>query len=185
MTSWPGLCAAGRMARRDALRHPGRSLLIVVMIALPVLALSGADVLARTMQLSTTEKIARTMGRADAVFTVVGGAVRQTPSLGGGWTSDGDPVRPGTPEYAAARQRLVRALPPGTRFVEMVRSSGPAGAPGGRATHAENAGIAPRAPLPPGIARVVRGRAAATTGEVALTPALASRLHVRVGDAVT
>src|SRR3954464_10203950 len=101
MTSWPGLCAAGRMARRDALRNRGRSVLVVVMIALPVLALSGADVLARTMQLSTTEKMGGTMGRAGATAVIAGGVVHQTASLGaGGWTSEGEMPAPGTAAYA-------------------------------------------------------------------------------------
>src|SRR4051794_41215572 len=105
------------MARRDAVRHPGRSLLIVVMIALPVLALSGADVLARTMQLSATEKIARTMGRAAAGFPVVGGGVHQKPPpRAGGWGSDGEPGGPRPPGDAPARHRPARALPPDTRL---------------------------------------------------------------------
>src|SRR3954467_12675351 len=98
MNRWSGTRAALRMARRDALRHRGRSVLVVVMIALPMLALAGADVLARTMQLSPAEKVTRNMGQADAVVTVAGGHVQQTPSLSaGGWSSDGDTVRPGTP----------------------------------------------------------------------------------------
>src|SRR3954451_16336140 len=174
------------MARRDAMRNRGRSLLVIVMIALPVLALSGADVLARTMQLNTTEKINRTMGRADATFTVAGGVVHQTPSLSvGGWSSDGETVRPGTPAYTAARQRLVRSLPPGTRMIEMVQSSGPAGTPGRRTTDVEVRGVDLRDPLTTGMVRIVRGRAAATTSEVTLTPSLADRLHVNVGEDVT
>src|SRR3954449_2907511 len=186
MTSWPGLRAAVRMARRDALRNRGRSLLVVVMIALPVLALAGADVLARTMQLSTTEKIARSMGRADAVLTVAGGHVDQTPSLGaGGWSSDGETITPGTAAYNDAVARMRRALPAGSRLVEYMRSTGPAAAPGRRATDIELQGLDLRDPLTTGMAKVVSGRAAANDAEVALTQSFADRLHVHVGDSVT
>src|SRR3954447_5133283 len=101
MNHWAGLRAAVRMARRDARRNRGRSLLVVVMIALPVLGLSGADVLARTMQLSTTEKINRSMGRADASAVLAGGVVHQTVSLSaGGWTGEGEMPAPGTARFA-------------------------------------------------------------------------------------
>ena len=80
MNRWSGLRATLRMARRDAMRNRGRSVLVVVMIALPVLALTGADVLARTMQLSTTEKLAMNLGRSDARVMILGGQVTQTPT---------------------------------------------------------------------------------------------------------
>jgi putative ABC transport system permease protein len=187
---WAGTRAAVRMARRDALRNRGRSLLVVVMIALPVLALSGADVLARTMQLSTTEKINRSMGQADATAMLAGTVVHQTASLSaGGWTADGAMLVPGTTAYAAAKQRLLRALPPGSRLVDRVRSSGPAGTAtrtgGLTASDIEIDGIDLRDPITTGLARVTRGRPAATTGEVALTPSLAKRLSVHIGADVT
>ena len=40
-----------RIARRDALRARGRSVLVVVMIALPVLTMTAVDVLSRSAQL--------------------------------------------------------------------------------------------------------------------------------------
>ncbi len=64
----PALRAAGRIARRDAMRAPGRSILVVAMIALPILGLTAADVLFRTDQLSATEKIDRELGPADALI---------------------------------------------------------------------------------------------------------------------
>src|SRR3954469_21558604 len=161
MNRWSGTRAALRMARRDALRHRGRSILIVVMIALPVLALAGADVLARTMQLSKTEKLSRQLGQADANFTVVGGKVSQSPSVGVGWTSEGDSVSPGTSGYAAIDRKLRRALPAGTRIAEHVRSSASAGTAGRRASDIEIEGIDLRDPITRGIASVRSGRPAA------------------------
>ena len=46
------LGAVLRIARRDARRARGRSLLVVAMIALPVLGVTAADVVARTYELS-------------------------------------------------------------------------------------------------------------------------------------
>ena len=53
-----------RLARRDALRHRGRSLLVLVMIALPVLAVTAADVLIQTQDVSGPESVDRRMGTA-------------------------------------------------------------------------------------------------------------------------
>ncbi|MER7107022.1 ABC transporter permease [Streptomyces sp. NPDC000229] len=58
--------AAVRIARRDAWRFKGRSFLVLAMIALPILGVSAADLTLRTSELSTEEKLARTVGAADA-----------------------------------------------------------------------------------------------------------------------
>ena len=73
-----------RIARRDALRHRGRSLLVLVMIALPVLAVTAADVLIQTSNVSGVESIDRRMGSAEAVVTTSlgSGKVVQTQELG-------------------------------------------------------------------------------------------------------
>jgi putative ABC transport system permease protein len=59
-----------RIARRDALRHRGRSILVLVMIALPVLAVTAADVLMQTSSVSGVESIDRRMGAAEALVRV-------------------------------------------------------------------------------------------------------------------
>ncbi|QGV79563.1 ABC transporter permease [Streptomyces ficellus] len=58
--------AAVRIARRDAWRYKGRSFLVLAMIALPILGVSAADLTLRSSELSTGEKLARSMGAADA-----------------------------------------------------------------------------------------------------------------------
>lgn len=63
---WAGWRPLVRIARRDALRARGRSALIVAMVALPILALTATDVLARSAQLDPTEKVARRLGQAQA-----------------------------------------------------------------------------------------------------------------------
>ena len=55
-----------RMARRDAVRARGRSILVLVMIALPVLAVTTADVIIHTSQVTGAESLDRRMGAADA-----------------------------------------------------------------------------------------------------------------------
>ena len=70
-----------RLARRDALRHRGRSVLVLVMIALPVLGLTAADVLNRTSAISGPESVDRRMGAAEALVSVSDGnrSVKQLP----------------------------------------------------------------------------------------------------------
>lgn len=77
MSGWrPAL----RIAWRDALRHRGRSLLVLVMISLPVLAVSAAAVVLKTSEVSGIEGVERTLGAADARIRVEGRSrVMQTP----------------------------------------------------------------------------------------------------------
>ena len=58
-----------RLARRDALRNKGRSILVLVMIALPVLAVSAADVVYLTNDVDSVESLDRRLGSADARIT--------------------------------------------------------------------------------------------------------------------
>ena len=48
-----------RLARRDALRNKGRSVLVLVMIALPVLAVSAAEVVYQTSDVAGAESLDR------------------------------------------------------------------------------------------------------------------------------
>jgi putative ABC transport system permease protein len=65
-----------RLARRDALRHRGRSILVLVMIALPVLAVSAADVVYKTSDVNSVESLDRRLGTADARIDVQSGTGR-------------------------------------------------------------------------------------------------------------
>ena len=82
--SFPGLNAWRlplRLARRDALRHRARSVLVLAMIALPVLAVTAADVMIQTSTVSGTESVDRRIGAAQALVTVTDGVddVKQKP----------------------------------------------------------------------------------------------------------
>lgn len=89
MTGWrPAL----RIAWRDALRHKGRSILVLVMISLPVLAVSAAAIIIKTADVSGVEGAQRQLGAADARIRVEGrGRVVQAPDpRRGGWGSTGE-----------------------------------------------------------------------------------------------
>ncbi|MCW2736980.1 ABC transporter permease [Nocardioides sp.] len=77
MTGWrPALL----IAWRDALRHKGRSILVLVMISLPVLAVSAAAVIIKTAEVSGIEGADRALGTADARIRTEGrGQVVQAP----------------------------------------------------------------------------------------------------------
>ena len=66
MSLLAGWRPALRLARRDALRHQGRSILVLVMIALPVLAVTAADVVILTSDVNGVESLDRRLGSADA-----------------------------------------------------------------------------------------------------------------------
>ncbi|KJS51201.1 hypothetical protein VM98_38445, partial [Streptomyces rubellomurinus subsp. indigoferus] len=53
-----------RMARRNALRAKRRSALIVAMSALPVLGVTGADIVHRGGELTPAERVERVVGGA-------------------------------------------------------------------------------------------------------------------------
>src|SRR5205823_4639751 len=69
-----------RIARREALRHKGRSALVAAMLALPVAGASAADTLYHTTKLTTVERVQRDIGHADAMVTFVAPvAIEQLP----------------------------------------------------------------------------------------------------------
>ena len=70
MSPWSTWRLPLRLARRDALRHRGRSVLVLVMIALPVLAVTTADVLIQTAKVSGPESVDRRMGSADSLSLI-------------------------------------------------------------------------------------------------------------------
>ena len=80
------------IAWRDALRHKGRSILVLVMISLPVLAVSAAAVVIKTAEVTGIEGADRFLGAADArVLTEGSGRVAQVPDPSkGDWTFLGE-----------------------------------------------------------------------------------------------
>ena len=80
------------IAWRDALRHRGRSVLVLVMISLPVLAVSAAAVVIKTAEVSGIEGVDRRLGASDARIRTEGrGPVEQAPDPGNGeYTATGE-----------------------------------------------------------------------------------------------
>jgi putative ABC transport system permease protein len=170
-----------RMARRDALRHRGRSLLALIMITLPVLGVVAADILIQTSQVDGREGLDRRIGTvAAAKVTVLGDQAKIKQAADpGDWhwvTGDGLPRkatladiegvigdRPSTPAPTDGSDLLVRT--------EHGRES----------VFAQE--VDPRDGLTDGLYRLTLGRWPTSTDEVVVNQALADR-GPAVGDSV-
>ena len=173
MSSW---AATLRIARRDARRAPGRSLLVVAMIALPVMGVTAVDVVARTFELSPDQQVSREMGAADAVYADSGQmSIRQLSRS----SSEGSD----TPRPRGAPLDLATLLPPGSRVLVDRTTSGTVEVED-RSTTVQLRELAYDDPLARGIYVAAAGRAPVSPGEVGLTSALAERLGVTLGDRV-
>jgi len=169
-----------RLAARDALRHRGRSVLVLVMIALPVLGVTAADVVIHTADVSGTEAVSRRIGAADASVSFPGGGqVWQNADPEHGFASNGEAVADGVDAPLAIK----RVLGPGVRIVERnagsVRLRTPKGLAEVEATRADLAD-----PLMAGLFQRVDGRIPAKPDEVAVNDALRDRMHLEVGGTV-
>jgi putative ABC transport system permease protein len=175
-SAWrPGL----RIARREAWRSKGRSLLVIALIGLPVLVLGLADICYRTWQLDPHEKLGRTLGAADAeVRWGGGGPVQQSP------TSDTAYLTSGTGAAAApATSVLTAAFPAGSRVVDWRQSYGSIRTAAGR-KYASIEGLDYGDPIAKGLLHQVSGRAPRSTDEIAFTRSLARDTGLRIGDPV-
>jgi putative ABC transport system permease protein len=185
--SLPQLAVPLRIARRDAWRHKARSVLVIMMIALPVLGLTTADVLARTMQLDPSQRITRQIGHASAEFQIMGGTVTQAVDAQQGSTTtgySGTPLTVGTARYDTLLAKARALLPQGSRVIERITDAGNVDA-NGRSVTSVFEGLDLADPITAGIADRVAGRPPANASETAISPTLASRLGVRLGDRVT
>jgi putative ABC transport system permease protein len=167
-----------RIARRDALRHRGRTLLVLAMVGLPVLAVVAADTLNRTNQISPIEALPSRLGSADVRIE---GASRD-PVYADPATGDIVAVK-GPADPAWTRDEVVAALPAGSRVLQ---------AETGRTTYRTGLGYAPVTgvaddladPMRTGAGEVLEGRLPTADGEVAVSPSIARR-GLGVGDRLT
>lgn len=168
-----GLRALLRIARRDVMRARGRSALVLLMIALPVIGIVAVDVLIRTVDVSVVESLDRRLGAADALVQS---------------RADGEPVeqdfemknlsssgREGAPTRSAPHEeQLVAALPTGTRLVAL-----PAGPIRLKTERGQIQALAEQLdlgdPVTVGMVELLAGRAPAAPGEIAVTERLAAR----------
>ncbi|NUP49813.1 MAG: hypothetical protein HOW97_21250, partial [Catenulispora sp.] len=184
LRSW-GL--ALRVARREALRHKGRSLLVVAMLALPVAGASAADTLWRSSQVTGAEQAVRDMGRYDAMVSAQSGAAvyqntngsRSYPADPNGYISGGQATVPDAAD-------LAKVLPAGSTVVgPMARTVQAVVADDTGRTFADLREVDLADPLTEGIARHRSGTAPVSDDQVAISRALADDLHKGVGDSIS
>lgn len=166
-----------RLARRDAMRHRARSLLVVAIIALPVLAVTAADVLFQTSTVSGAESVDRRMGASQALVTVSAetNAVQQAPDPDVGY-----PVYDGEETLTAPSAEQVSSLLDGARLVELRRTVGQVVTEGGR-VEAQALEVDLADPVADGLVRLTSGRLPRSADEVVVNAALVDD-GFRIGD---
>ncbi|MEV8532172.1 ABC transporter permease [Streptomyces sp. NPDC051211] len=189
MKSWyHSWIAAIRIARRDAWRSKGRSLLVLSMIALPILGVSAADLTLRSAQLSPEQRLERVLGEADAEVKLsgMGGTpIYQAPEGDNYAPVGGFEDGPGIVERSEDRpEDLKSALPPGAQTVK--DSSGYAKVRtrhGLLDTSLRELDVA--GPLVKGLITLDRGRLPERAGEIIATNAFLENSGLYVGSSVT
>jgi putative ABC transport system permease protein len=173
-----------RLARRDVRRHAGRSALIVVMVAMPVLLLVGGNVLFSTQDLNTVEQLPYLLGQTQAKVTYQGLKLTPYPGQtmgGGGYVGpdlakdqQGTPI-PGWGETMPAQVSALATLLGGT-VIPVTTDSGSAKA-GKRTLDVSILGI-DAAAYPTqveGLVHLTSGRWPTSATEAVVTPAGAFR----------
>lgn len=155
---------AARLARREVRRRPGRTLLVGLLVAVPILAMTIGSILVRS---DTDEaSFARRFGTADL-------AVTQYSFIDEGGTRR-DPV-----DLATVADGLV---PEGTASTDILRVSTSITAPGLEPVFVVATRFDPTSPITDGIFEVAEGRLPVAADEVLLHPSVADDLGVGVGD---
>ncbi|WP_435770364.1 FtsX-like permease family protein [Nocardioides sp. SYSU DS0651] len=174
-----GWRVALRLARREALRRKGQTALMLVLICLPVVAVTAATVVWRTSDVSSVESIERRMGAADALVTTDTVArVEQhfDPEVGRSWLTD-QVVAPAGPATLRAVLGEDRSLVPlHQQSLEFETDEG-LGA-------LETFAVDLDDPLAAGLFRLEEGRFPRERGETVVNPAAAAR-GPGLGDTLT
>lgn len=174
-----GLRATFRIARRDAVRAKGRSILVVAMIGVPMLGLAFADVAVRTSQLPPAEVARREIGQADLVAELVSsGPVEQRGRFDYS-TKEGRGEGP-----PAEAPDLGALLPPGSRVASWRTSYGVGIRAGERVAMGEVERVDLTEPFAEGLVRHREGTLPASPAEAVITPNLARSLRTGVGGTV-
>jgi putative ABC transport system permease protein len=165
-----------RIARRDAQRAPGRSALIVLMIALPVFALSFVDVLVRTAQPDPDEAVTWRLGATQYMLRAenpIGSGYMQAPDPEkGGIATDGSFGDPSQDDGSYADPAAVR--PAGGRVLTQETAEVDVRVRGG-ADRALWMQVAAADPAFAGRFELLAGRPPRGRDEVLATPALLER----------
>lgn len=175
-----------RIARRDAWRAKGRSILIITMIALPIAAMTLGDITARTAQLSSYETLDRKLGEADVLLsspTNMQNALTQNEY--GVWGTISSPMRTDGPRPTEENIQPFtppqNALPTGTPFV--VNSWSPITVK----TNDGNARLRYHQldyanPIVKGVLKPIKGNAPSNDNEVSISQRSIKELGVNIGD---
>ncbi len=172
-----------RIARRSALTSWGRSLLIVVLIAVPIMGLAAAAVLLPSTQSTLAERIEGNLGHAQAKLTVVGGprdGVQQ--GVEGGYDYSTRGGMEGNAQTEAIDPRTV--LPADTRVIAIGGASATFRTPNGEIALAVTTGPSWDRALDGGPYVLLSGRRPNGADEVLLSPAALARLGASVGGTV-
>ncbi|MGH3681874.1 MAG: hypothetical protein ACRDT2_16695, partial [Natronosporangium sp.] len=184
-----GWLSALRIARREARRAKGRTVLVMALIGLPVAGLSFTAVSYDMFSLTAQERLAREVGTADAKLSWADGPVRQLDATGESHELlevAEEAAAEATPEAPAVPSAdLVRELVPGvdriaTRWSGGVRVRTATGVGSLSATAFD-----PTDPLARGTTRMVEGRPPQAPDEVALSASALTRLGVTVGEEIS
>lgn len=170
-----------RIARRSALASWGRSLLIVVLIAVPITGLAAAAVLLPSTQSTLAERIQGNLGHAQAKLTVEGRpSDRLQQGVEGGYDyltrGDGN----GDDPYVDPRT----VLPSGTRVLPIGAGAGVFTTPTGSASMQVITGPSWDPSLDGGPYQLLSGRRPVAEDEILLSPAALTRLGAHVGGTV-
>lgn len=186
MISWyHSWIAAIRIARRDAWRSKGRSILVLAMIALPIVGVSAVDLTVRSSELSAEQRAGRVLGAADAKVTDphMGTAIHQSPDAQnyapvGGYDKY-EPSADGRDDVTAAPQ-----LPPGSQSVKDSHAYAKV-----RTRHgimdAQLREVDTASPLVKGLWTLERGRLPREAGEILATGAFLEESGYFLGSSVT
>lgn len=185
--------AALRIAGRDARRAPGRTLLVIGMLALPVLGASAADVTLRSAQLSPEQQLERTLGQADAELDYRGfGRILQEPDASQVYVdhtpaegqADNTDETNGPPTPASAAAVLAQAMPPHARKLERLAGTAEVRTRHG-ALDVDVLELATADPMARGITTLKQGRHPVRRDEVAVTTHFLTASGLRVGSRLT
>ena len=163
-----------RLARRDALRNKGRSVLVLVMIALPVLAVSAADVVYQTSDVAGVESLDRRLGsptRGSSSARAAAASSRASTPTG---TRRAAVERRGDQPPVTLDERRERARPRRTRH-RAARRRGRASTPSGVSSTSRPPSSTSTSPLVDGLFRLTDGRWPASPTEVVVNEALAEK----------
>lgn len=182
-----GARLAVRTARRFAVYSLGRSILVTVLVAIPILGLAAAVTVEASQQPTLSETASLQLGHAQALLHVVGAGrskLTQDPfdpySYGGGTASDtasGGGATGDVPDVA-------ELLPANTRLIPVQSSSTVVRTATGIASLPATEG-AVWDPALTGAYRLVDGRRPHADDEVMVSPAVLTRIGVELGGTLT